>query len=70
MRPYGPGFVTASHILFNAIVTIFSNSLMDTPGFYYLSCGILCLISIGFVIVYVPETKNESLDHIQRKLAA
>lgn len=58
--------------LTEAAVTSF-NSLLPaafTLGGVFLFYVLVCLVSIAFVVLVVPETKNKSLEEISKELKA
>lgn len=70
VRGHAASVATAFNWACSFIVTKTFNDLLETLGAHgaFWFFGILCFISIFFVIAFVPETKGYSLEAIEQKM--
>lgn len=69
-RDFGFAVTTATNWIFNAIAVNFSLIIMDQYGGCILFSGfsLVCILGLFFVGLFVPETKNISLEKIEINL--
>ena len=69
-RDFGFAVTTATNWIFNAIAVNFSLIVMDKfgGGLLFLIFAIVCILGVFFVYLFVPETKNISLEKIELNL--
>lgn len=70
VRGHAASVATAFNWACSFIVTKTFNDLLEILGAHgaFWFFGILCFVSIFFVIAFVPETKGQSLESIEQRM--
>lgn len=72
VREYGQSFGTGTHWVFAALITLFTLYFMDllgdNPWLLFAVFAVMMLLQLLFVIFYMPETKNQTLEELEHSV--